>query len=752
MTRFRVVPGKHKPWEGSEFKGVVSAVVDGSPHDVSSGQWPIPFDFIVPELEFEATLRASDHPVYGRQYSARGDVSIMDSRYALSLSAMRQKLTPALLLRLKGLARRFGRDVFLKLAEVESNALQASQLAGGSPRVSVDHVLELVRIFGETAGAVNFTESFPPMDTNTALKYVGLIEVSDVRADPYILFWRKPEGRLHFNPLHVADAVARSHLEMPVRPDDSRRLRAYFEAALKQLQRDRMEGTSGSTWFERGAIKKAMTELQSGSDGDWAFDASILDRMFEDAPDFVSERGGLFARSSDDLVERSLARRLVSIQRRGAWDAAGVKCLSLLSRLQRGDGAAEVELDAVCADWRPVYSHYAKCDELQRSTLRVLMERRVLVLMGGAGTGKSTTLALVVLFMNTVLGVPMQVCALTGKAVDRMKQLFDGQIDCRTLHSQAALSEQSPAEALAIDEASMAFPSILNKIVTQSMSYLVICGDDKQLPSIDPGAFLRDVVAADVFPVVRLERVYRSGEGSGIATEAPKIFGTGETQLAARSFEKRGFKIVLDCDLDAAVREFGRLAQQSKHEHVIMISNTRRTCRDANRDLQPICNPAAADRSGSKLARPGGAAPWVVGDRVISNENIDLEGGRRIFNGMIGHVKALNLGERKVAVQFRDLIHEFGAGDNAIEHAYCVTTWKFQGSEIAHAIVLFDSAWGLSCELLYTAVTRGQLSTTAFLSQQHLKIALATRVGPKRVTRLAEQIKTAHRKREHEDE
>ncbi len=751
MTLFQVVRGKHKAFEGSEFKGVVSASVNAALHDVSSGLWPIPFEFVVPGIEFEATLHASDHPTYGRQYSARGDIKINNLRYALSVAAMKKKLTTALFRRLKVLAHRFGAEVFDKLEGVATEAVSAESLVGGSPKVTIEHVREILRVLDDSKDAVNFTETFPPIDTNTALKYADVLEVEDVLTDPYVLFWRKPEGRLQSNPLHIADAVAKAHLRAPVLPDDPRRLSAYFEAAIKQLQRDCFEDTNGSFWFPRDAVKATMMQLQSKDDTEWSFDTAALDNMFNKKPSFIAEESGFIARALDDRVERSLAGRLVALCREDDCHVQGMCSLSLFARLDRGDAAAERELDDLYTSWRTVYSLYANCDEMQKSTLRVLTEKRVLVLMGGAGTGKSTTLAMIVRFMDSILKVSMTVCALTGKAVDRMKQLFGGEsVDCRTLHSQAAISENQPARALAIDEASMAFPGILHKIITSELSYLVICGDDKQLPSIDPGAFLRDVVAADILPLVRLERVYRTGDGSGIATEAPKIFLDGDSQLSASPLDHNGFKIVLECDLDRAVRDFGRLAQVSSSKEVVMISNTRRTCKNANIELQPICNPLAIDPSSPKLSRPGGAAPWLVGDRVISNENIDSERGGRIFNGMIGHVKELDLDKKKVAVQFRDILHTFDAGDYAIDHAYCVTTWKFQGSEISHAIVFFESSWGLSCELFYTAVTRGQLSTTVYLTKQHLKYALGTRLGPKRVTFLATRIKDLDKKRERE--
>lgn len=756
---FRVVSGKHIAWTGSEFKGVVSARMDDDTvQNVTCGLWPIAFEFVVPGLEFTATLQRSDHPSYGLQFSARSDIKIADGRYALNIVAMKKKLTPTLSKRLTLLVSRFGPSVFDKFEGVLTESVAAESLLGGSPKVTLDHVRELVRTYETTKHAVLFTETFPPFDTQMALKYADILDVGDVRKDPYVLFWRKPKGRVEQDPLHVADAITKEYLGHPAPPNDPRRMAAYFEAAIKQLQRSFKEETNGSIWFSPDLITTTMMSLQPDDDASWNFDASMLTAMFASPPDFMSEDEGLFARAKDDCVERSLAKRLIGLRRRrDNINMSALRCLLLFSTLHEEVCDAHNiphELDASFPSWRAVYDLYTKCDVYQRSTLRLLVENGIIILMGGAGTGKSTTLGLIIRFACAILNVKMKACALTGKAVDRLKSLCSDDVDCRTLHSQAACTENDPAEAVAIDEASMAFPSIVDKIIGANLSYLVICGDDKQLPSIDAGAFLRDVVATNCFPTVRLEHVYRTGNGSGIATETPRIFGIGEAQLPVAPIDVNGFQIILDNNLENAVQTFGRIVRNGAPDDIIMISNTRRTCKDANRELQPLWNTSMSDPLTLRLIRGQGKAPWVVGDRIISNENMNVEDGQRIFNGMLGRVTGMDVVKKKLVVRFRDIVHTFDAGETAIDHAYCVTTWKFQGSEIKHAIVFFESTWGLSCELLYTAATRGQISTSMYLSENDLKRGLATRIGPKRVTRLIKRIQSAARKRErrHDDD
>ena len=147
----------------------------------------------------------------------------------------------------------------------------------------------------------------------------------------------------------------------------------------------------------------------------------------------------------------------------------------------------------------------------------------------------------------------------------------------------------------------------------------------------------------------------------------------------------------------------------------------------------------------------------MVGDRVIARTNIDTKKGEeaiRVFNGVLGCVTSLDLKEKKFTVHFPDLCIDmmFSPGTVDIDHAYCVTTWKYQGSEIDHVIVFFDEPWGLSCELLYTSVTRGKLSATVYIREPSLAKALETRIGALRVTRLLERISEAAKKRPRADE
>lgn len=775
VTPFRVVAGKHIAFKNSARSGVVSAFVDGGTFDVSSSFWPFLFDFVVPDLEFTAVLKLNHHPVYGARYQVQSKLYLTDThaRYKIHVDAIQNNVSAYLMKRLKVLVKKFGRNVFDKIGGVYSGSVSIEDLLvskRGTPPVREGDVRKLADALHKTNVMLNLAEPFPPIDMKMALKYAGILTAEDIRVNPYNLFWRKPHGLAGSEALHVADAIAENFLGGSVAPNDNRRLAAYFEAAVKRLQQGLNHEYNGSVWFQRGIILSTMLTLQSKDDDSWHFDENMLNDMFDTEYVFLARNDdGLFARPLDDSVERTLADDLVTLQRHGdvGTNTEALDCLSLFDDMTTNDPSDAIleELDRKYVGWKSVYDSYVECDERQRSTLRIMVEKRVLILTGGAGTGKSKTIGLIVRFSRVILKVNMKAGALTGKAVDRLKQLFHEHenIECRTLHSMAY--DRDPIHALVVDESSMASPALLrnvikDNIIEENMSYLVICGDDKQLPSIEAGAFLRDIISSDAFSNVRLEKIYRAGEGSGIATEAPKIFGTGTDQLRAAPMDTNGFKIVLEFTLEDAIRAFKHV--NDAPENVVMISNLRRTCNDVNRHLQPICNPRASDPRTKQLKRSEDHAPWVVGDRVISFDNVDIkdeDGGRivgRIFNGMIGYIHDIDLEKKTFLVRFRDnLEYQYEEKSSSVDHAYCVTTWKFQGSEKEHVIVYFEGRWGLSCELLYTSVTRGQRSTTTYLSAQDLDYALKTRIGPIRVTGLAERIKAANRKRireEYEDE
>ena len=114
----------------------------------------------------------------------------------------------------------------------------------------------------------------------------------------------------------------------------------------------------------------------------------------------------------------------------------------------------------------------------------------------------------------------------------------------------------------------------------------------------------------------------------------------------------------------------------------------------ANACLQPMFNRNASNPGIARCERPCGRAPWVVGDRVISHDKIEANDGGCVFNGMTGTV--VEIKGRRVVVEFDAAPtrprHTFAAADKSIDHAYCITTWKYQGSKAKAVVVFFAAA------------------------------------------------------------
>ena len=117
----------------------------------------------------------------------------------------------------------------------------------------------------------------------------------------------------------------------------------------------------------------------------------------------------------------------------------------------------------------------------------------------------------------------------------------------------------------------MAYPHIVREVINDSVSSPSCAETKSSFPSINPGHLLRDIIASEKFSTVRLEHIYRTGEGSGIATEAPKIFSETE-KLAVAPVRKNGFEIVLRDDFEEALERFGQVLRSSGPDNVVMIS------------------------------------------------------------------------------------------------------------------------------------------------------------------------------------
>lgn len=678
-----------------------------------------------------------------------------------------------------------------KFEEVIAGKAPPAEL--GIPKNKRPRVIEEYR---KRRGAIRLCVKFPCIPPKAAIKLCPTVTVDRVRENPWCLSW--PKHRLAGKRmLYVSDTIARQYLTggAPA-ANDPRRIAAYVRAAVCDLrdverlyesQPTLSNAHAKSTWFPGPAIVEHTMRLLEEGAHDWPFDRETVQALVESAPNTVLARdttackaeveaeqersSPLYTIPEVDLTERSIAETLAGISNASTTNVNARQVLGLLklyrmaqsssagtaaSGASSDDGARALEkkLDKLVPfGWRSVYKRMAKADDVQIGALDTLLSKRVLALVGHAGVGKSCTLALVVVFMRCVLGVEMACVAPTGKARARLESLLGDAYPVRTVHSQIACANTA-IKAFVVDESSMVDNGLFERLLDsteEELEYLVLAGDDHQLPSIGPGSLLRDVLGSGVVATVRLTKIYRQGDGSAIAKNSPSIAPDAPRRLAP--VERTGDFALTLCggreetektqQLQMAIRQF-RTFREQYGESTVMIANTNAVCDQANVLLQNICNP---QRAGEPQLERKKRAPWREHDRVVNHENQDanLTKDMKIFNGQLGRIESIDASDNTFVAAFDDgsgrtARHTYTCGSKQVGHAWCMTAWKLQGDEADGVVVCLPSPWQATCELLYTAVTRAQKQVHVFISEWTLKLCLKTSARLSRVTRLRERL------------
>ncbi|MEU5419172.1 ATP-dependent RecD-like DNA helicase [Streptomyces sp. NPDC020667] len=393
----------------------------------------------------------------------------------------------------------------------------------------------------------------------------------------------------------------------------------------------------------------------------------------------------------------------------------------------------------------------------QQQAVRLALSSKVAVLTGGPGCGKSFTVRSVV-ELARAKKAKVVLAAPTGRAAKRLSELTGA--DASTVHrllelkpgGDAAYDKDRPLDAdlVVVDEASMLDLLLANKLVKAVApgAHLLLVGDVDQLPSVGAGEVLRDLLApGSPVPAVRLTRIFRQAQQSGVVTNAHRI-NSGVQPITQGLAD---FFLFPEEDTEEA----GRLTVEVAARRIPAKFGL-----DPRRDIQVLApmhrGPAGAGNLNALLqqaitpARPDlperrfGGRVFRVGDKVTQIRNNYEKGENGVFNGTVGVVTALDTVEQRLTVRTdedEEVGYDFDELDE-LAHAYAVTIHRSQGSEYPAVVIpVTTGAWMmLQRNLLYTAVTRAKRLVVLVGSRKALGQAVRTVSAGRRCTALDHRL------------
>lgn len=376
----------------------------------------------------------------------------------------------------------------------------------------------------------------------------------------------------------------------------------------------------------------------------------------------------------------------------------------------------------------------------QKEAIKEAIENGIVVITGGPGTGKTTTInAIIKLFEKKDLTISL--AAPTGRAAKRMSQASGR--EAKTIHRLLeysgvdgemgfAINEGAPidSDVVIIDETSMVDILLANNLFKAIMpgTRVVLVGDVDQLPSVGPGNVLRDIISSGVVKVVKLDHIFRQAEESMIIVNAHRINRGEPPNLNVKDKDfyfmtRNNTKDIVGTILELCRERLPNFNGYDSLRDIQVLTPMKKGdvgINSLNKYLQEQLNPKRYGKAEKKF----GDEIFRVGDKVMqikNNYNTEwqiikdgkvVEKGEGVFNGDFGFIKDMDEEDRLMTVIFDDekeVLYDFGQIDE-LKLAYATTVHKSQGSEFP--VVIMPMFWGppmlLTRNLLYTAITRAK--------------------------------------------
>ena len=537
-------------------------------------------------------------------------------------------------------------------------------------------------------------------------KQYGPKTIATVKANPYQL-----ADDVFLIGFRKADQIARS---MGIQSSDANRLRAGLHYALNELARE------GHSYAPLEMLLEKSAELLLVDDAAHlaaALEAEVLDRRLE--ADRLPEVEQAIYLPRYYRAETAISEKLRQIASSPSLIINAHRQTDWRGFLKRITASNNVELSAQ-----------------QQAAVRAALTSKLTVLTGGPGTGKTTTLQMLIAALNAGAH-PFALASPTGRAAKRLAEA-SGE-SASTIHRLLGYSEggfehndENPlaVDMLVIDEASMLDLLLFNHLLRAlpPSTHLMLVGDVDQLPSVGAGNVLRDVIDSGIAAVTRLDQIFRQGDDSHIVSNAHRINQGQQPYSGNESGDFFLFNIsepekVADMVVDIVRQRVPKRWGFDPIRDIQVIAPMYRGVagvHNLNARLQSELN------GDLRQAEVGiGGRVFRVGDKVMQTRN-NYE--KDVFNGDIGFIESIDAEEGLLHILIDGVLvaYEFSETDDLM-HAYCISTHRSQGSEYPVVVmpVLTQHYMMLQRNLLYTAITRARQLVVLVGTRKALHIAVS---------------------------
>lgn len=373
--------------------------------------------------------------------------------------------------------------------------------------------------------------------------------------------------------------------------------------------------------------------------------------------------------------------------------------------------------------------------ETQKKAISTAIQEKLMIITGGPGTGKTTIIKAIVSIIKN-LKMKYALCAPTGRAAKRMEE-STGEVSS-TIHRMLGyksldenllldFNEENPldVDTLIIDEVSMVDIFLMSNLLkaVKNSTTIIFVGDADQLPSVGPGNILNDMIESGVIPTIKLDTIFRQGEGSNIVKNA-HLINRGEKPILNEEgkdfffINTRSDKETLDTLVDLVVNRLPKHYNVDPIRDIQILTPTRRgICGvdNINKSLQEKLNP----KEFNKLEIKYGDVNFRENDKVMQiKNNYDIElkdkflnSSKGLYNGDIGYIRNIFLDNKTVEVNYDDKIATYTNKElPEMVLSYTATIHKSQGSDFPIVVIPMASApyMLLTRNILYTGITRGK--------------------------------------------